>query len=285
MSVATMLGVEDVDAPAMMEARRRWDAWTAMEPDLSEVDDLLDLRNWTRTADAGAKDAALRALAKLGSSTGGDDPAATTALTWALVPGAATVAYRMSDLAGNIDELVASHLWTSAKSFAWESRRCVAASILRDTRRGVQAELGIGEGARRDDRTWSETVCVEPASPAWQHLDVDASRLAAGPADTLDALLENATCAGVITAADRGLLTELLIAAAENGTYLAAKGRGGLVGRAVTEVVAGRCGMDSRSVRRRAARSIDRLAAFAGDTRRKSNSRWPHAGDVMALGA
>lgn len=44
MSVATMLGVEDVDGPTMMEARRRWDIWTAMEPHLSEVDDLHDLR-------------------------------------------------------------------------------------------------------------------------------------------------------------------------------------------------------------------------------------------------
>ena len=285
MSVATMLGVEDVDAPAMMEARRRWEAWTAMEPDLSDVDDLLDLRGWTRSADAGAKDAALRALAKLGSSTGGDDPAATTALTWALVPGAATVAYRMSDLASNIDELVASHLWTSAKTFAWESRRCVATSILRDTRRGVQAELGIGEGGRRDDRTWSETVCMEPASPAWQHLDFDASCQDAGPADALDLLLENATGAGVITAADRALLTELVIAAAENGNGFAAKGRGGLAGRAVTEVVAGRRGMDARSVRRRAARSIDRLTAFASDTGKKRHFRWPHNGHDMALGA
>ena len=149
MSVATMLGVEDVDEPAMMEARRRWEAWTAMEPDLSDVDNLLNLRGWTRSADAGAKDAALRALAKLGSSTGGDDPAATTALTWALVPGAATVAYRLSDLASNIDEFVASHLWTSAKTFAWETRRHVAASILRDTRRGASRRIRFRSRRRR----------------------------------------------------------------------------------------------------------------------------------------
>lgn len=286
MSVATMLGVEDVEGPAMKQARQQWDGWTTMEPDLEQVVDLLHLRNWTRTADANAKDAALRALAKLGSSTGHDDPAATTALTWALIPGAATVAYRLSDRAPNIDELVASHLWTSAKTFAWESRRCVAASILRDTRRGVQAEFGIGEGARRDDRTWSETVCLEPASPTWQHLDADASRRHdAGTAGALDELLEYATCAGVITEADRGLLIELVMAAAETGNDSAVKGRGGLASRTVTETVAARCGIDSRSVRRRAAKSIDRLSAFACESAKKGHHRWPHDGEVLALGA
>ena len=101
MSVAMMLGVDDVEAPAMMAARNSWEFWTATDPLLGVVEDLLDLPEWTLDADPEPKDAVLRSLAKLGAADGGDDHSATTALTWLLVPGAAALAYRLSDLAHN----------------------------------------------------------------------------------------------------------------------------------------------------------------------------------------
>lgn len=280
MSVATMLGVDDVEAPPMLEARDSWASWTVLEPALSVVDDLLDLPAWTRAVDSEPKDAAMRSLVKLGSDTGGADPVATTALTWALVPGAAVVACRLSDLSANIDELVASHLWTSAKTFAWECRRVTAAAILRDTRRGVLIDLGVGELARRRDKTWSQTVCVEPTSPAWRHYVSDQNHNSV--LDLLD-LLEEAVHAGVVTAADRALLVDLAIAA-DRACAPAGRGRAGLTGPAV-EVVAGQQGMAPRSVRRRAAKSIDRLAAFSSEFLEKDHAAVaPHA-DFVALGA
>lgn len=262
MSVAKMLGVDDVEGPAMTLARSRWNQWTMMEPELSVVDDLADLSSWTRSADYEATDRVLRTLAKLGSSTGYADPAAITALTWALVPGGAKIAWDLSDLSTTIDELVASHLWSSVKTFDWENRRSVAFSILRDTRRGVQAELGIGEGARRAGRTWMETICVDDDSPVWRGLlDTPAGDEQDNAAADLLDLFSEATSAGVISQADRALLIDLAVAA-DNENYSARRGRAGMTGSAAVDAVATRHGLNPRTLRRRAGRSLDRLAQF-----------------------
>lgn len=282
MGVAAMLGVDDVESPPMVAARAGWASWTLREPALSVVEDLLDLPDWTRTAGPGPKDAALRCLAKLGAADGVDDRAAVTALTWALVPGAATIARRLADLAGNIDELVASHLWSSARTFAWQHRRATASSILRDTRRGVLAELGVGEWARRQDRTWAETVPVEPVSPAW--LRAPAAPTTVDPCTELLVLLDDATCTGVITGADRQLLIDLAIAA-DRASAPGRRGRAGLMVPAASQQVADRWGMSSRSVRRRAARSIDLLAAFASHLGETDAADLAIRADLLALGA
>lgn len=260
MSVATMLGVDDVDAPAMMEARLSWSRWAAEEPGLAVVDDLLHLPGWTRQADVIPRDAAIRALAKLGSPTGGNEAAATTALTWALVPGATNLACRLADLnvAANVNELVASHLWTSAKTFNWEHRTSAASAILFDTRHGVLGELGLGERGRRQDRTWAHTDCVEPDSPAWKDLCDDQI----SDAEFLTDLLDDAIWVGVISEADRSLLNDLAIAA-DIGCVPAGRGRAGLAGSAATQVVAQRRGQIARTVARRASRAIDRLATYS----------------------
>jgi hypothetical protein len=260
MSVATRLGIDDTNGPAMAEAQRKWPTWMVREPSLAGASRLLDLRSWTRAADAVAKDDALRALAKLGSATGDDDDAAITALTWALVPGAATLAYRLSDLANDVDELVAAQLWIAAKTFAWERRRSTAASILRDTMRGVQAELGVGDGARRHDRAWAQSVCVEPASPAWRHYD--GARPDGSAAMELFELLDAATASGVITEDDRALLIDLAVAS-DDPSVPAGRGRAGLMTPAASEAVAELRGVSSRTVRRRAANAIDRLKVYA----------------------
>src|SRR5699024_5067894 len=84
MSVAAILGVDTVDRPMIMEARRKWAQWAVDEPALAPINDMLDLPGWTRSASRDAADAALRSLAKLGVPDAGDDGAATTALVWAL---------------------------------------------------------------------------------------------------------------------------------------------------------------------------------------------------------
>lgn len=282
MSVAMMLGVEDVDGPAMEEACQRWFGWAEEEPALSVVDDLLEFRDWTRTAEPGATDMPLRSLAKVGSASGSNDLAAITALTWALVPGASMLAHDLQDLAGHIDELVASHLWTSARTFEWERRRSTASSILRDTRRAVLAELGVGEWARRQDRTWAETKCVEAVNLKPAH-----SGDVSGGDDSLTELLDlmtDAAHAGVITAADRQLLIDLAVAA-DRVTAPTRRGRSGLMVTSASEEVATRWGMSARSVRRHASRSIDRLTGFAAGTRNDDGTGMTTHRDFVAIGA
>jgi hypothetical protein len=260
MSVADELGVAEVDGPIMIDLRRKWPAWVESEPNLGVIGGLLDLRIWTRTTDARTRDAVLRSLAKLGSPSGSNDAAAATALSWVLVPGAAAIARRMSDLAVNIDQLVASHLWTAARTFAWERRQWAATSILRETARGVQAEVGVGDGARRHDRTWLHTAPAEPASPTWTtHVDLLGEE---DPLQELQDLLVAAIAANVITVEDRALLVDLAVAADEH-SCTSRRGQAGLMTATASETVAARWGLSSRTVRRRVSRSIDRLAAFS----------------------
>jgi hypothetical protein len=188
----------------------------------------------------------------------------------------------LADLAGNVDELVASHLWVSARTFAWRHRRSTAASILRDTRRGVLAELGVGEWARREDRAWAATVPVEPSSPAWQH--AAAPPAVVDPRTELVVLLEDATSTGVITGADRQLLIDLAVAA-DRAAAPGRRGRAGLMVPAVSQQVADRWGMSSRSVRRRAARSIDLLAGFAARSGPDDEADLAIRADLLAMGA
>ena len=281
MSVATMLGVDDVEAPVMMTARNSWECWTAREPVLGVVEDLLDLPEWTLGAEPEPKDAVLRSLAKLGAADGGDYHSATTALTWLLVPGAAALAYRLSDLAHNIDEMVASHLWTSAKTFAWDRRRYTAASILRDTRRGVLAELGVGESARRQDRTWTVAVHVQPASPMWSSF---ADEKSTDSLTELTELLDEAVYAHVLTNADCGLLLDLAVVADRIGTQ-ASRGRAGLMVPAVSEEIGRRWDMASRTVRRHAAQSIDRLIDFGACRDNEQPTAVAIRADNLAMGA
>ncbi len=280
MSVAKMLGVDDVEGPAMTLARSRWMQWTTMEPELAVVDDLADLSSWTRSADYEDTDLVLRTLAKLGSSTGHADPAAITALTWALVPGASKIAWDLSDLSVTIDELVASHLWSTVKTFGWENRRSVAFSILRDTRRGVQAELGIGDGARRSGRTWMQTMCVDDNSSVWRGLTNTPAQDEQGSAaaDLLD-LFSEATGAGVISEADRALLIDLAVAA-DNENCSARRGRAGMTGSAAIAAAATRHGLNPRTLRRRACLALDRLAQFATTAGQET----PHDRDHSSVG-
>lgn len=284
MSVATMLGVDNVEAPAMVAACESWFRWGSLEPSLTAVDDMLDLPIWTRSAPHEDKDAALRSLSKLGSSEGGNDPNATTALTWALVPGAATIAHRLSDLAPNIDELVASHLWTSTRTFEWDRRRSTAASILRDTRRGVLRELGVGEWARREDRAWSQTTTVDPDAFLWQHFTVEEPET--DPATELLELLTEATSAGAISDHDRALLVDLALTSDRIGGKGQRRQRAGLTGRSVIQEVGERWGIAPSTVQRRADKTMGRLADLLGNDESETDEfRVTTQYQILAVGA
>lgn len=284
MSVARMLGVDDAESPMMREARRRWTSWADHEPDLRQVGHLLDLPGWTRKADQRSKDEVLRTLAKLGSPSGGDDEAAVTALVWAMVPGAIRLSLRLSDLSPDVDGLVAAHLWIAARTFDWQRRGSVAGSIVRETRRAVLAELGVGEAGRRQDRAWSQTTCLSPASPAWSVLDREVTAGEDSDAsDELDQVLADARTCGGVSEVDLRLLLDLAVAADSAVTPIR-HGRGGLMAPAASEVVAGQLGVTSRTVRRRARRSLDALRDLAMRDEWSSPQVSRH-GSCLALGA
>jgi hypothetical protein len=71
MSVAKCLGVDDIDAPNMSEARSQWPHWCEDEPVLAVVDGLKDLPRWMKGADPANRDAVLAALLRVAETDGG----------------------------------------------------------------------------------------------------------------------------------------------------------------------------------------------------------------------
>ena len=258
MSVAKCLGLDDVDGPAIVAAAVAWQRWCHQEPDMAVVDELLDLPDWTRRAPTAAKDALLARLHRMAQ----DDAEAAAVLAWLLLPGATRLADSLRDLSPDIDALTAGEFWLQIRT--GPAQRCVAATILRDVRRSLLAELGNAEAARRRDRTWANTTLCDNAE------DLD---LLAGLPD-LDAdavfesslLVQRALLGGVLNLTDASVLQELADAAAEQQAP-ARRGRAGLTSPAVVEFVTRYRPGSARSVRRRASVLMDRLGWYAKENR------------------
>lgn len=258
MSVATCLGLDDVDGPAMAAAGEAWQRWCHQEPELAVVDDLLDLPDWTRRVSTATKDDLLARLSQLAQ----DDAEAAVVLAWLLLPGVTRLADSLRDLSPDIDALTAGELWLQIRTAP--SQRCVAANILRAVRRSLLAELGHTEAAQRRDRTWASTTLFDNAA------DLD---LLAGlpelPADAVFEsihLVQHALLGGVLSLPDASLLQQLALAAAEHSAP-ARRGRAGLTSPAVVEFVTRYSPQSARSVRRRASTLMDRLGRYANEER------------------
>lgn len=262
MSVAARLGVGDLDGPLMAYARRRWPAWCECEPELGSVEDLRDLPAWTRASDRVDCERVLNTLARLGSPSGGDDPAAVTALVWLLVPGAARIAAGLADRSVDIDELVASHLWLAARTVEWQRTCHTAATILRATSRGVHCELGIGDAARRADRAWANSTAVDPFSRMWRGQVAPDDEPDA--ASELSELFDEARGVGALAEADEQLLWDLASTADRLGSP-AARGRGGVMTSRVAGEVAERRRSSPTTVKRHAARTL-RILSQVGES-------------------
>jgi hypothetical protein len=159
MSVAACLGVDDSDGPLLTAARDAWPGWCEAEPDLRVVDDLLDLREWTKRVSRPEANAVLARLAVLAAG----DAAAAGVLAWLLVPGAIRIARQLSGLTPDIDAVVAGQLWLQTRQHATQttSTPAVAMTILRETKHAVMAEFGIGEAGRRADLMWTRTTTTD----------------------------------------------------------------------------------------------------------------------------
>ena len=157
MSVATQLGLDDPDRGLLAAARRAWRGWARQHEALGVVAELEDLPAWL-TAHPGERSTVLGVLSGLAAQQEGDDVPAAAALAWLLVPGRAC--WRTG--------------WPRSPrtSMNWSPPSCgsrcgpsgpagaaVAATILRNTRKGVLRDLGVGDHA---DSAWQRRVVLDP---------------------------------------------------------------------------------------------------------------------------
>jgi hypothetical protein len=199
----------------------------------------------------------------LAAADGGDEIAAAAVLAWAVMPGACALANRLRTLAQHIDELVAAQLWVEVRTFPWRRLTKVAANLLMNTRTGVLRDQGVRSQVSRMDRAWGRTSLVDPDGPFWAHYAVSQCDDNPTAAEELFAVLEWGCETDVITMADRALLL-CLVEAADRDSLKAARGASGLLSRDASAQVASELGIGSKTVRRRARRSVDALAgAFA----------------------
>jgi hypothetical protein len=258
-SVATHLDL-DPAGTALVELEHEWASWVAQFPRLARAGDFPSLRDWLAAAKPAEADDVLHALATLGSPSGGDNLTAASVLAWALLPGACALAHRLRALSPRIDEVVAAQLWLEIRLFPWYRLHKVAGNILANTRAGVLRECGVRSQLERTDRAWSNTRLVDPSATFWaRHVDGLDTVPSAG-AELLE-LLEFARAANVITDADKKLLLVLVEAADRCGTTRTSRGSAGLMSNAASAQVAIQTGLSPITVRRRARRIIDTLAA------------------------
>lgn len=253
MSVADYFGLDDPESPLMTEARAGWTRWCPDDPDLAVVEDLTDLRTWTRRAEREAKDRVLGRLAEIAHT----EEAARTVLVWLLLPGAITLADGLRDLTPEIDGLVAGQLWIEVARSRQYPPRGVAKAILNSTRRAVLAELGVGCHGKQRDRVWSQTVLLDP-------LEDRAVAVEPAPVDSHDELVEVLGAAlrdNAVEGLDLWLLYELAVAATAEEAPMR-RGRCGLTSPAFVDALARLRPEAARTLRRRVGKAVDQIAAY-----------------------
>lgn len=277
MSIARHLQADGPSAPTLAAARTHWVDWVGHQRVLEVVDDPVDLPMWI-VKNRDRADEILGALIRVGAQ----DRAAITYVCWLMKPAAVRIASMLADAHESIDELVVSHLWTTVAEMDPTSAN-LAATIKRATLRGVQAELGIGEGAHRLDPTAARTTPLDATdlgyladlrssrTPNGSSVDEDhrAGLLTAAELSVLElrTLLEDAVAAAAITETERQILLDLSVAHAVTSARGPWSGRGcgsgGLMSRPALTAVGERHGVGGSTVWRRSQGAIRRLRAFA----------------------
>lgn len=255
MSVAESFGLA-TSSPLMEIAREAWRRWRRADPAIAVVTELDDLPHWTLTATAAEKRDLFARLAALTST----DHDAATVLAWLLLPGASDLAAALGDLAEDIDALVAGQLWIECAEAHRLNPAVVKPEILRRTRRAVCAELGVGEGARRQDRVWASALSVDFIENVIT--DVFVPEMEEDGFALVTELAIDAMDAGVVTVFDAWLVEHLARVASWHGAA-GGRGRMGLTTPAVVDEVAELVRLSSRALRRRATTIVDRLAEYA----------------------
>ena len=261
-----MLSLEQsLDLPRLLDsAQQLLPRWAQRYPALSGLDSVADVAAATRRGSEADRDDVLIALVELASPDGGDSPEAAALLCQLLIP--AVVSTLLAGISGSrelsrddVTNLVAAQLWVAARTFPWQTHRKVAVSIQWTVRRAVLAELGFPNHLVRVDRTWAATSAAGD-----QRLDALVIDEGEMPAERqLELLLGTAVERGVVSRSDVELLWTLVLESQQvSGRYTSC----GLMSERVSELVGARLGVAGRTVRRRAARALDRLRAMvAGD--------------------
>lgn len=254
MCVADHFGLDDPESPLLAEARTAWRRWCAQDGQLAVVDDLLDLRGWTRRAKHEVKDLVVSRLAALARN----EVAARVALVWLLIPGATALAERLGDLSPEIDALVAGQLWIEVSRSHHFGPRGIAKAILNETRRQVTAELGVGNHAKLRDKVWAEirlldnfderAALAEPMEPDAEYEMLE--------------LFDSALRDHAIEFFDIWLLHELATEAVAAAAPMR-RGRCGLTSPSVVARIASVRPEAERTLRRRVGRAIDQLKEYA----------------------
>lgn len=253
MSVADYFGLDDPESALMTEARAGWVRWCAEAPDLEVVDDLTDLRAWTRRAEREAKADVFGRLAEVAQT----EDAARAALVWLLLPGAINLADGLRDLTADIDGLVAGQLWIEVSRSHLHSPCGLAKAVLNSTRRAVLAELGVGSHGWQRDRAWSQTVLLERFEEQAVPVEPDRGDSYDELIEVLDAALRDNAVGGI----DIWLLHELAVAASAADAPMR-RGRCGLTSPALVDEIARRRPEAARTLRRRLGNAVDQLAAY-----------------------
>lgn len=260
MSLETQLGLEAPDGDLWVLAHDRWHTWKKTDPVLDRFDDLTDVRAWSQRTDIAEVNVVHLALAELGAEDGGNDPAATGALLWLLMPGASRMAQALMPLSDRIDQLVAAQLWIAARTVSWRAGIRVAGTVLRNTRREVMADLGLSSASRRrdvpvDDMERSALLLAasssrtDPRSQLGQPWEAGVVSSTDGACDLLFDLLEVAAEQGLVGLEDCRILLELAEVAESPRT---SRGHAGLLSREAANTVAAGRGLSRATVCRRA---------------------------------
>ena len=262
-----MLSLEQsLDLPRLLVAAQRLlPKWGERYPVLDELWSVADVVAATRRGSEADRDDVLIALAELANPEGGDSLEAAALLCQLLIP--AVVSTLLTGFSGarelsrdDVTNLVATQLWLAARTFPWRTHRKVAMSIRWTVRRAVFAELGFVNHLVRVDRTWAVT-----STAGDQRLDALVSMADQGdvpPERQLGLLLSTAVERGVVSRPDVELLWTLVLESEHvSGRYTSC----GLMSQQVSELVGARMGVAGRTVRRRAARALDRLRSMAAD--------------------
>lgn len=251
MSVADHLGLQDLEGAHIGGARAAWRRWVTEGIVDGVVDDLVDLPEWALASPDAAR-AVLGALASMTES----EPDAITALVWGMLPGAEKVSRRLRDMSDDIDGLVAGQFWIEAAASYRLTTSNIAGAVVGQTQREVLADLGVGDLAVRRERAMATSVGASELIDdlAWIEPEGD-------PGPALAEIFHVGHEEGAIHGLDYWLLWALA-AEADRRSVPAHRGRMGLTALAVVEAVAAEANLAPRSLRKRAARALDRLIEY-----------------------
>lgn len=219
--------------------------WSAAEPVLAAVGSVGELPGLTaRGCDPGRADELLGALVRRAAVAGGGDADAAVVVVHLLSQGVLAVARRLADLSECVVDLAVGELCCQVRAFPIHRRhRAYAASLLRDTRSALLAELRPVQRRRE--------VLIDPLDRQASSLLERAAAIDASGEDRprLVEVLRCAVDARVVSADDARLLTEVT----RHGGY---GGRG-------RERVALALGCSVRTVGRRRAAAVQALRRAA----------------------